>query len=118
MFAISCSEADLSRYGRVTLHNTADKNSFVFSVNDEFTAKSKDSPADKKNPKITEAESKLLTFLLKQKQYCLDPHNTPIFVINSKQEKIFDMTYAHLIEENYRARPITPRMYFGQCLKE
>lgn len=113
--AISCKNIDPAQYGRVTLHNTGDNNSFIFSVNDEFSQISKKSPIDKKNPRITEAESKLLMALLEQKKYCLDKNGDPHFLITSRQEKIFDMTFAHLIEQNYRARPIAPRMYFGQC---
>jgi P-type E1-E2 ATPase len=94
---------------------TGDNNSFIFSVNDEFSQVSKKSPIDKKNPKITEAESELLTALLEQKKYCLDKSGEAHFIITSRQEKIFDMTFAHLIEQNYKARPIAPRMYFGQC---
>jgi len=117
MFVIlltSCA-GDPSRYGRVTPHNTADKDSFVFSVSGEFEKAAANSPQDKKNPKMTEAEAKLLVALLKQKKYCLNNYGAPLFLITSRQEKIFDMTFAHLIEQNYNARPITPRMYFGQC---
>ena len=114
LFLISCA-TDLSRYGRITLHNTADNDSFVFSVSDEFLKINSTSTQDKKNPKMTEAESKLLTALLQQKKYCLDSYGSPFFTVTSRQEKIFDMTFAHLIEENYNARPIAPRMYFGRC---
>jgi hypothetical protein len=117
LFAISCA-GNLSKYGRVTLHNTADKNSFVFSASEEFTKVNVASPKDKKFPKMTQAEAKLLTNLLKEQKYCLDDSGYPIFIITSRQEKIYDMTFAHLIEQNYNARPIAPRMYFGQCKKE
>lgn len=116
LFVTSCA-ADPSKYGRVTLHNTADKNSFVFSVNEEFLSANSGSAADKKFPKMTEAEMKLLIVLLKQKEYCLNEYGVPSFLVTSRQEKIYDMTFAHLIEENYNARPIAPRMYFGQCQK-
>lgn len=115
-FLISCI-SDPSHYGRVTPQNTADSDSFIFSVNDEFTKINSASPQDKKNPKMTKAEANLLTLLLQQKKYCLDGSGNPIFTIISRQEKIFDMTFAHLIEENYNARPIAPRMYFGRCEK-
>jgi hypothetical protein len=59
-----------------------------------------------------------LTNLLKEQKYCLNDSGYPSFIITSRQEKIYDMTFAHLIEQNYNARPIAPRMYFGQCKKE
>jgi hypothetical protein len=117
LFAISCA-GNSSKYGRVTLHNTADKNSFVFSASEEFTKVNVASPKDKKFPKMTQAEAKLLTSLLKEQKYCLSDSGSPSFIITSRQEKIYDMTFAHLIEQNYNARPIAPRMYFGQCKKE
>jgi hypothetical protein len=64
--------------------------------------------------KITKAENDLLAKLLKQSKYCQNDKEPP-FIITSKQEKIYDMTFAHLIEENYNARPIVPKTYFGQC---
>ncbi len=115
---VTCCKADLPSYGRVSLYNNVDKNSFVFSVSDEFLLSSTKSPQDKKFPKMTEAESKLLFGLLQQKKYCLTKNGSPLFTITSRQEKIYDMTYAHLIEKNYKTRPIAPRMYFGQCEKE
>lgn len=103
-------------HGRITLHNTGDKNSFIFLVDDEFIDANKNSPQDEYNPRMTVAESKLLLLLLREKKYCLNDAGNPIFTITSRQEKIFDVTFAHLIAENYRANPIAPRMYFGQCI--
>ena len=113
----SCS-ADPSHYGRVAMHNTANKNSFTFSVNDDFDEIAQKSKPDKKNPKITEAEARLLSAILKQQNYCINDGSNPKFIITSRQEKIYDMTFAHLIEQSYKARPITPRMYFGECKKD
>lgn len=113
----SCA-SNLTQYGRVTLHSTSDKNSFVFSISNEFLQSNTDSPKDKEFPKMTVAEVKLLTALLQEKEYCLNEDGDPDFFITSRQEKVFDMTFAHLIEQNYNARPIAPRMYFGQCKKE
>jgi hypothetical protein len=117
LFMAACT-TDPSRHGSISLHSTSDKNSFIFSVNDEFANATSTSPQDEKNPKITKAEAKLLAALLKQKKYCLNKHGTPLFAVTSRQEKIYDRTFAHLIEENYNARPIVPRMYFGQCLEK
>lgn len=106
-----------TKYGRVELYNSNDRNAFIFTVSDEFIAAHKDSPLDQKNTKLTKAESDLLTSLLKEKQFCLNEDGDPAFEITARQEKIFDATFAHLIEENYRARPLTPRTYAGKCLK-
>ena len=112
---ISCA-SDPSRYGRVSPHNTADKNSFSFSVDEDFVAENLNSKPDEKNPKMSKAEAKLLAALLKQKKYCLNKNGSPLFRVTAKQEKVYDMTFAHLIEQNYRARPVAPKMYFGECL--
>ncbi len=113
----SCASGSLHQ-GRVDLYGAGDLNSFVFTVSDEFILSHKDSIPDKKNPKITQAEAALLVTLLKEKKFCLDDDSSPLFEITSRQEKIFDATFAHLIEENYKARAITPKMYFGKCLKD
>jgi hypothetical protein len=117
VFTLSCSH-DFSQDGRVTLHDASDKNAFSFSVSDNFVRDNAKSPKDKKEPRMTQAEVKLLYNILKQQKYCLDGYGTPIFVITSRQEKIYDMTFAHLIEQNYNARPVTPHMYFGECVKK
>lgn len=117
LLVVSCA-ANLSNYGRVTIHNGASNDSFTFSVSDEFIKLNANSPKDKENPKMTKAESELLTNLLKQKEHCLNNGGVPIFNITSRQEKIYDMTFAHLIEKNYNAKPVAPSMYFGRCKKE
>ncbi|MBM3579308.1 MAG: hypothetical protein FJX34_00865 [Alphaproteobacteria bacterium] len=114
----SCSSVDQFRDGKVDLYNSNDSTSFVFTVSDDFTQKNKNSPYDKDNPKITEAESELLAALLTKRKICLDGDGAPLFRITSRQEKIFDVTFAHLIEQNYKARPVAPRMYFGRCLEK
>lgn len=106
---------DISNYGKVSLHNTAGKESFIFSVSQEFIAKNSDSKK-LSNIGITKAESKLLSQLLKKKKYCMSGFS-PKFKITSRQERIFDMTFAHMIEQNYNSKPVTPRKYYGQCLK-
>lgn len=112
----SCSSVDPFHDGKVELYNGNDSTSFVFTVSDSFTQKNKNSPSDKDNPKITKAESELLAALLTQKKICLGEDDVPLFRITSRQEKIFDATFAHLIEQNYKARPVAPKMYFGKCL--
>lgn len=116
VFVFSCN-ADLSRYGRVTLHHSANKNSFIFSVKDEFLKKNIRSKLSRNHPKMSKAEVKLLKVLLNQQSYCLNNFGIPDFNITSRQQKVYDMTYAHLIERNYKAQSLAPRMYFGQCAK-
>ena len=117
LILFSCASGSLHQ-GRVELYGAGDRNSFVFTVSDEFTLSHKDSLPDKKNPKITQAEADLLVTLLKEKKFCLDSDGELFFEITSRQEKIFDATFAHLIEESYKARAIAPKMYFGKCLKD
>ena len=108
---------DRAHQGRVELYSAGDQSSFVFTVSDEFIAHNKASTPNKKNPKITQAEAALIVSLLKEKKFCLNEDGDPLFEVTSRQEKIFDATFAHLIEENYKARPLAPKMYFGKCLK-
>ena len=117
LILFSCASGSLHQ-GRVDLYGAGDLNSFVFTVSDEFILSHKDSIPDKKNPKITQAEAVLLVTLLKEKKFCLDSDGDLLFEITSRQEKIFDATFAHLIEESYKARAIAPKMYFGKCLKD
>ena len=112
--AVSACASDPSLYGKVRQYNSTDNKSFVFSVDEEFLRKSEGSKKDKEYPLMTEAEVKLLLALLMQKDYCLKDGN-PSFKINSRQEKIYDVTFAHLIEQSYNAKPVSPRMYFGSC---
>lgn len=114
----SCCSSDPELYGSLSINATADKQSFIFSVKEQFSDSNIDSSPDKENPIMTKLESSLLEDILKRKKYCLNAYGYPTFAIVSKQEKIYDMTFAHLIEENYNARPITPRMYFGHCLSK
>lgn len=117
MFATSCADSNLSQYGKITPQNTSSRNSFVFSVSEDYLTENRNSQKDKKYPKMTEAEAKLLVRILKQQKYCYNKDSKLAFKITSRQEKIYDMTFSHLIEQNYRARPITPRMYYGECVR-
>ncbi len=115
MLVFSCVYDDLHQ-GKVSFHNTANRNSFSFSISEEFVEVNSQSKPDKNHPKMSVAEAKLLFKILKKQKYCLDKSDSPNFVINGRQEKIYDMTFAHLIEQNYKARPVTPKTYFGECV--
>ena len=113
--AVSACISNPSLYGKVKQYSTSDKKSFVFSIDEEFLRKHQNSSKDENYPLMTESEVKLLQALLMQNNYCLNSEGKPSFVINSRQEKIYDVTFAHLIEQSYNARPVAPRMYFGAC---
>jgi hypothetical protein len=113
--AITACATDPSRYGKVRQYNSADKKAFVFSVDEQFERDNHSSKKDKNFSLMTEAEVKLLKALLKKNDYCVDSGDAS-FKITSRQEKIYDMTFAHLIEQSYNARPVAPRMYFGECV--
>jgi hypothetical protein len=104
-----------SSYGKVTFYNSTNKNSFIFSVNEEYLQTNPHSKKDENYPQMTESEAKLLIRLLSQQNYCLNNDGKTLFKITSKQEKIYDITFSHLIEQNYNAKPVTPRTYFGEC---
>ncbi len=112
----SCSISNPQRYGRVTIHSAVNAQTFTFTVTDKFLRRYSNSNKNSDHPLLTNSENKLLKSLLEEKKYCMDDSFSPSFKITSRQEKIYDMTFAHLIEKNYNAKPIMPRMYFGQCL--
>lgn len=113
----SCGNSDYFRYGKVTFHATSTNNFFVFTVDDNFYKKYKNSPNNKNHPRLSDEEHKMLKAILKSKKYCIENSINPQFEIISRQEKIFDATFSKLIAENYNAKPLTPVSYYGKCLK-
>lgn len=113
----SCVNSDYYKYGKVTFHATSESNFFVFTVDDNFYKKYKNSPNNINHPRLSDEEYKMLKALLKNKKYCIDNSINPQFEIISRQEKIFDTTFPKLIAENYNAKPLTPVSYYGKCLK-
>lgn len=110
-FIFSCSK-DVSKYANVKIYD--DGKSFAFIISDELSRKVKNSAIDSNNLKMTKKETKILEIILKNKNLCLIS-SKPSYMITAKQEKIYDITYAKMIEENYNAKPITPITYFGKC---
>ncbi len=109
---VGCSK-DLSKYGKPNIHKSQEgADAFTFVVDEEYLSANQNSKKDPKNPFMTKAETALLKNLLSKQNYCAKDG----FKITSKQEKIYDITFAHLIEQNYKARPVAPRMYYGSCL--
>ncbi len=114
---ISCGR-DFSNSAKLTRYNTNDKDSFIFTLDEQFETTHLDSLPDDNHPKMTKAEVRLLNqFLVKQK-FCLNQDGIPRFEVSSRQEKIYDITFSHLIEQNYKAKPVSPRTYFGRCLHD
>jgi hypothetical protein len=48
--------------------------------------------------------NKELLNLLEKRNYCVNDRGNILYSITSRQEKIYDMTFAHLIEQNYIIR--------------
>ncbi|GDX36595.1 hypothetical protein LBMAG18_11060 [Alphaproteobacteria bacterium] len=116
-FVISCS-ANSEKYGKITLHTTGNRDTFIFTVSEEFLENNSSSLKNEvKNLgiKISVVEYNLLKKLLKDKKFCYNQKNNQDFTIVSRQEKIYDMTFSHLIATSYKARPLTARSYFGEC---
>ncbi len=80
----------------------------------EFIVKNYKSPPWKKFPKISVAEYELLLKLIKEDSKC--GFEKFDIAIHSRQDKVYDTTFAHLVSQNYRARPISPVIYNGECL--
>ncbi|MFM7620491.1 MAG: hypothetical protein ACKO47_02665, partial [Alphaproteobacteria bacterium] len=78
---------------------------------------SKDLQKEVKNAgaKISIVEYNFLKKLLKEKKFCFNQNNDLDFTIVSRQERIYDMTFSHLIATSYKARELAPRSYFGEC---
>lgn len=118
LFISSCS-GGLDEYGSLTFYNQySAKNNFRFAVYDEFLQKSNSSKLDQEYQpvKITKRESKLLRGMMKQQQKCFNEKGKVHFQITYRQDRVYDMTFFNLIKENYRVRPVTPVLYFGNCL--
>lgn len=115
VFLISSCSKDIAEYGKVTPYGANDNKSFVFSVTKEYAAKNKGSRKDIDHPKMSLAEADLLRGLMRRNKMCLNDYTNPDFIITSKQERIYDVTFASLIRENYNAKPVTPLRYYGRC---
>lgn len=100
--------------GKLSFYNS-DKKSFSFTVSEDFVKSHALSKSSKSFPRMTQAEMDLLSYLLKNNNYCVNKNGKLSFLVNSRQEKIYDVTFSSLIEQNYNARPVAPITYFGVC---
>ncbi|MFT6106228.1 MAG: hypothetical protein ACJA0S_000233 [Rickettsiales bacterium] len=101
---------------KLFLFDSVNKKSFSFVVSDFFLKKHPNSRPSSLYSKMSVDELKILMHLLKRDKYCINQTGDLSFKINSKQEKIYDITFSNLIEKSYNARPISPITYFGECL--
>jgi hypothetical protein len=112
--------ASLGYYGKdsakLSFFNSASKKTFSFVVSDEFIKDNAQSEPSALYAKMSVAELKLLTNFLRDKNYCINKDGELSFKINSKQEKIYDVTFSSLIDQSYNAKPVSPATYFGECL--
>ncbi len=116
MLATSCAIVDADKYGKVSLYKSTSKSpTFLFKVEESYVAKTIDSAKDEEHPLLSEAQVKLLNQILINQKLCLDEYNYPKFTITSKQQRIYDVTFANLIEQSYNAKPVTPLTFFGKC---
>ena len=105
----------IKNFASLSYHVMGLRKTFIFTISEDFILQNKKSATNKKHPKLTNAEFNLLISLLKEKKYCLNNQGQYSFVIDSRQEKIFDITYSQLIAKNYNAKPISPVSYYGTC---
>jgi len=112
----SCVNPDYLKYGKVSFQATAQNNFFTYTVDDSFYKKYKNSANNKNHPRLSDEEFKMLNVLLKEKKYCIKNSFNPSFEILSRQEKIYDATFAKLIAENYNSKSVSPVSYYGRCL--
>jgi hypothetical protein len=87
---------------KLTKFNSLGSKSFSFVIDREFLNKYSNSKLSSSHPKMT--------------KYCFNKDNRLHFEIDSKQEKVYDVTFLNLIEQSYNTKPISPVTYFGKCL--
>ncbi|NCA27780.1 MAG: hypothetical protein EBS92_00695 [Proteobacteria bacterium] len=116
IFTQSCTNPDYFKYGKISFQATAQNDFFTYTVDDSFYKKYKNSANNKNHPRLSDEEFKMLNVLLKEKKYCIKNSFNPSFEILSRQEKIYDATFAKLIAENYNSKSVSPVSYYGRCL--
>lgn len=112
----SCTNQDYFKHGKLTFHATSTKEYFIFNVDDSFYKKYKNSANNSQHPRLSDEEYKMLIALLKKHEYCNKNSFQPKFEIISRQEKIYDATFASLIAKTINSKSLTPVSYYGSCL--
>jgi hypothetical protein len=96
--------------------SSVSKKAFSFVVSEELINSNSSHKPSSLYPKMNVAELELLMKLMRNQKYCINSEGDLSFKINSKQEKIYDVTFSSLIEQSYNAKPVSPTTYFGECL--
>lgn len=117
IFITSCEVVNFNNdSAKLSLFNSANKKAFSFVVSEEFVRSHSASKPSALYPKMNVAELKLLMKFLQNNNYCINQNGELSFKINSRQEKIYDVTFSSLIEQSYNAKPVSPTTYFGECI--
>lgn len=96
----------------------SDKTSFVFFIEHRNRAGHLNVERSELHPQLTKEEARVLDKILRKQGSCsLNNDKIPSFQVISRQEEVYDVTYAGLIEQNYNPRPVAPIMYFGRCIQ-
>ncbi len=101
---------------KLSFFNSVNKKTFSFIIDGKFIDSHSKSKPSALYPKMNVSELKLLMSFLRDNNYCINKDGELSFKINSKQEKVFDVTFSSLIEQNYNSKPVAPTTYFGECL--
>ncbi len=101
---------------KLSFFNSANKKTFSFVISEDFIKDNAKSEPSALYPKMNVAELRLLNSFLLDNKYCINKNGELSFKINSKQEKVYDVTFSSLIEQNYNAKPVSPATYFGECI--
>lgn len=113
----SCVHENITQYGNIrTLENNGKERNFMFLVNDDELKKIYEFKYSNKKDIISKIEIELLEQLLHKHKLCTKKNKLK-YQIKSKQEKIYDKTFSHLIRQNYNLRPSVPTTYFGKCIE-
>jgi hypothetical protein len=112
----SCFFAPNSDGVKLNFFQSKNKQSFSFVVSERFLQHHQGSESSALYPAMTNAELRVLMKNLRNNKYCINKDADLSFKIKSKQEKIYDITFSGLIEQNYNAKPISPVTYFGECI--
>lgn len=117
LFVVQCSSDNISKdKAKLEFYDSGKKKSFSFVISDEFASEIKNSVADESFPKMKKLEMKLLIKLLKKSNYCRDDNGKLSFIVKTRQEKIYDVTFSSLVGQNYNIKPVSPVTYFGDCI--
>lgn len=109
--------SDDKKLAKLSFFNSSNKKTFSFVISGKFFKKHRNKRPSDLYHKMNVDELGLLKSFLRDGNHCFNRDGNLSFKINSKQEKIYDVTFSNLIEKSYNAKPISPTTYFGECLQ-